>query len=398
MIVQLMFIENDAGTGVMSADSNILFDVTIFSKPFLDSNGNYFYWVQYDGHDGWLFSSDISPQKSLFLIDSDAQPVAKQTVGLASAYYRYNPCNVFKRGADKWLSPSIKRYDLVSTGLQKLETKKLEEIVTIESLSSMIIPASMSYEYDGASLVEQGFLTYPEGVTITAVGSGSGIGLAAGDYGYRAIYKWRDASGALHSSAPSPVVTYTVDETEDSLTIRVPKLLITKKTGAVIALYRTDTDKNIYYLLEEVESAFSGSSYYDFSDNGSANITDDEQLYTTGGVIENIQPPVTRTSCIYQSRQFCVNEENEKTEVRYSKEFLLGEGVLHSDFLRIYVPPEGGIITALGVLDDKLIIFKESMIYATYGEGLNDLGLGRGFVRPFIVSQRRMVSVTYLAR
>jgi hypothetical protein len=59
-----------------------------------------------------------------------------------------------------------------------------------------------------------------------------------------------------------------------------------------------------------------------------------------------------------------------------------GEAVAFNDTLSVTVDQRGGPITALAVLDDKLLIFKESAIFALAGDGPSNTGAGQDYGAP----------------
>lgn len=83
------------------------------------------------------------------------------------------------------------------------------DIQTNDLGSNLQIGSGLMQMYDGAVTCEQGFNYYPE--TVTVVGSGEDGGLEQGSYGYRVVYEWVDNIGQIHRSAPSPNVSFTVE-------------------------------------------------------------------------------------------------------------------------------------------------------------------------------------------
>lgn len=57
--------------------------------------------------------------------------------------------------------------------------------------------------YDGDSVVEHGFNYYPEQLATTLQDAALIGNIGAGDYGYKAVYRWTDNAGQDHFSAPS---------------------------------------------------------------------------------------------------------------------------------------------------------------------------------------------------
>lgn len=241
-------------------------------------------------------------------------------------------------------------------------------------------------EYDGKKFVEAGFNVFPEGFSGTASGSAATI---AGDYGIACIYQWIDANGQVHRSAPffGDAITVSGEATFDFV---IPTLRLTDKERVTIELYRTEANGSIYYKLTSASEIENDKTVDEVTPahtetiplSGSLDpILSSEILYTTGNVIENIPPPATSAIAVVKNRMWAVDAE-ERTRIFYSKPRIPGQGVAFSDLLTLQVEPEGGDITAIHEMDDKLVIFKRDNIYIVFGDGPNNIGLGGTFSDP----------------
>lgn len=238
--------------------------------------------------------------------------------------------------------------------------------------------------YDGNSTTEHGFHVYPEGTTasVTAV-----PGVPNGTYSYVAVYEWTDAQGQIHRSAPSIPVTVTTAMFQVSVV--VPTLRLTSKQGSrtnvVIAIYRTKTLGSIFYRLTSITAPLYNDVTVDtvaYADNSSdASIAGNELLYTTGGVVENIAPPACQFVRNFNNRIILGGLE-EPNQIWFSKFFTVGQGIGFSDQFIIQIDTEGGNLSSLGVLDDKIIIFKPNQIYFISGDGPTDTGAQNNFTQP----------------
>lgn len=293
---------------------------------------------------------------------------------------------------------------------------------TVEANGLVHIPNSNPYFFDGQDIVEQGFLVYPEGVILTASNTASGVLTSLVPYGYCATYEWTDAQGNVHRSCPSPisVLTLTPGGSYDTITIQVPPLpaSLTRKTGVRCVLYRTDESGAILYRLASAPADTTPAgigqwvTFTDYGEDTASGVTltvssesplgrsyssshspatyisqsGNPWLYTTGGTLENAQPPAHRVQCIHQGRLFLVDRENEKTVVRYSRWLLEGEGPGLNDTFQITVPEDGGAITALESFQDRLVIFKADRIYACHGNGLAENATGQDYSAPLLLA------------
>lgn len=63
-----------------------------------------------------------------------------------------------------------------------------------------------------------------------------------------------------------------------------------------------------------------------------------------------------------------------------------GEGVAFSGFFTSRLDPSGGDISAIKLMDDKVILFKENAIFYVSGEGPNDTGTQNNYSLPQLVT------------
>ncbi len=171
-----------------------------------------------------------------------------------------------------------------------------------------------------------------------------------------------------------------------SVNLTVPTLRVTEKSTndspVSIAIYRTLKNETLFYrttpfdapLLNDV--SIDSVSYQDTL--GDVDLVGNEQLYTTGGVLANGPPPASDLLTQYRNRLIAVSSEDPFTW-HFSKPVGTGVPVQFSPFFYKKIPEFGGQITALGVMDDKLIFFKRSSIFIVVGSGPNNLGLQDDF-------------------
>ena len=212
---------------------------------------------------------------------------------------------------------------------------------------------------------------------------------AAGTYQYIAIYERQDNYGQVIRSAPSDALTVTTTGT--SVTIVVPTLRITDVTAPVhIAIYRTTNLGTTFYRLTPIASATVNDQTVDsitFLDNAADSaITSAELLYTTGGVLEAGAPYPVNVLATYRNRVFAGVNLGGFSGLSYTVITPLGEAPYFSRVLTIILDPRGGDVTGLGVLDDKLIIFKESAIFAIAGDGPTNTGAQNDLGDPVLIA------------
>ena len=115
-------------------------------------------------------------------------------------------------------------------------------------------------------------------------------------------------------------VTATPTGGSSTVTLTIPSLRLTQKVGVIVEVYRTTNNGTIFYKVGSVANSTSADSV-SFADAGAISDTDlvaKEQLYTTGGVLDNIAPPSSLVIAPYKNRLVCVSSENPKKLI-YSK-------------------------------------------------------------------------------
>lgn len=255
-----------------------------------------------------------------------------------------------------------------------------ESFADATSADTLLIGGGCMQLYDGSTVTEQGFNVYPEGATTAAVGSGGS--LSSGTYFYAFTYEWNDAQGRVHQSAPTlPVSVTTVGS--DSTNSTVPTLRITNKTAVNVVAWRTLVNGDVFYRLGSPLTAPNNNTGADtVTINDTAADTDIEggpTLYTLGGVIENTPPPPCSAVVTWNGRIAYLPNEGEGNTWGVSKVVVPGGPVeFCTDFI-FPCDPRGGRITALGAMDDKLVLFKESSIFIQQGQGPDSTGAGNDF-------------------
>lgn len=265
-----------------------------------------------------------------------------------------------------------------------------------EIAGALHLTGGQLWEYDGVKPVEFGFQVWPENVEGTTSGSGGSIG--AGTYYYQFTYEWTDNQGNLHRSAPSiPIVITTTGSTSEN-TINVPTDRLTYKiqpNPIRIVGYRWSVAQQVYYQFTSVTNPHINDPTVDYitiTDTlADASILGNAIIYTTGGVVEDIAPPASIASALFNNRLFLVDAEDQNL-LWFSKQVIEAVPVEMSDLLTLYIAPTSGAqgstgpITALSAMDDKLIIFKRDAIYYITGAGPDNTGSNSDFSSPIFIT------------
>jgi len=245
-----------------------------------------------------------------------------------------------------------------------------------EIASTLFVGGGMLFAYDGQNLVEDAFNWNPliNGMTpSTAAGSNA--------YSYVAVWEWVDNAGNVHRSAPSEPYDITMSGAigvsgSNVSNIEIFPLSLTEKvvsnnrSPVVCVLYRTKANSTNYYKLpvtiannNDVDAQYITPATDTTPDGALV-----ELLYTTDNVLPNDIPPPVGSLVVHRNRLFLLDSTNPLV-IYYSKPVNAFTPVEWSDAQVINVDPTGGPVIALGSLDDKLIIFKESSIRYITGQG-----------------------------
>lgn len=278
--------------------------------------------------------------------------------------------------------------------------------------SSLHLSGGYISQYDGVSVAEHGFFLYPEvaqsAITYSTSGGGS-IGLANGlpnVYWVCFTYEWTDNQGCTHVSAPSVPVSFTTDVVtgpatpDGSITCVIPTLRLTNKAGTpvIIKEYRTTANGSVFFFagLHVTPAASGATNLPILNDKTVATVTvvdkmsdqellGNQQLYTTGNVLENIEPNATAAMTVWNNRIWALDSTNPLT-LWYTKAAVPGTPTQFSEFLTYNVDPRGGNVTALQAFDTLLVIFKLDSIYYISGDGADAAGNSSTLSTPILVT------------
>jgi hypothetical protein len=240
--------------------------------------------------------------------------------------------------------------------------------------------------YDGIDPIGYGWPHAPYIDPINTVASAAGGVLATGNYIYNVTGERRSNVGVLHRSPAGIATTVAVTGPTGSVTVGViaASLGHSSNIPGGFPLFRSVVDGTIVQRIA-VEPSFmtfvdSGLSFpattVDVS--GDTNIypntigTDGFALatraaiYTAGGELDDHQPPAFVTVALYRDRLFGI--AGDRREVWFSKDYKTNPGVApgFNPALRIVF---NDTLTALAVLDERLIVFSETGIYYLAGDG-----------------------------
>lgn len=296
-----------------------------------------------------------------------------------------NPQQTTAGGIYSQTGVNLASFDFTSVGID-----------TAEIANDLHLSGGFLGLYDAYLPVEHNFFLWPDSVEVTT--SATGGLLIDQQYYYQAVYEWSDNQGNIYRSAPSiPVTVTTAGGNVSSNTINVPTLRLTMKTAnpVKIVIYRWSTANQIYYQVTSITAPTLNDTTIDsiaFVDTlADTAIIGNNIIYTTGGVVEDINAPATNIMTLFDTRLWLVDAEDPNL-IWYSKQVIEATPVEMSDLFTIYVAPNIGTasstgpITALAPMDDKLIIFKKDAIYYINGTGPDNTGANSQYSQPIFIA------------
>lgn len=257
-----------------------------------------------------------------------------------------------------------------------------------EAADVLVMPGgAMRQIGPGDEITDVGFYVpppAPTGISTAAAGS-----LTAGQtFKFVVVPVYTDATGRVHRglpSLPSSTITVGSGHTSIDLTIETVPLAYT----AHIEVYRTvDGASGTYYRDGVVENIPSSSTLGYTSTVTDTELSDNEPLYTTGGVVENWPPPPSTWVFTACRRVWAVNGD----ELWPSKEIKQGVGVSFSDLFVIKQSDQFGAWTCGIEMDGRVVAFKANAVYEIAGGGPDDTNQG-SFSLPRLITNAVGTSV-----
>lgn len=233
--------------------------------------------------------------------------------------------------------------------------------------------------YDGRLWTEQSFHFGPERIT-TAAGSGGSLTVSS-TYEYVSWYEWTDGQGEIHRGPTSVGLTVVTGGSDTKITLTLPTLRVTRKSNVRICVARSlPGDASRFWRVASLDPTTAGASNGYVANDTTVDtavfvdaMSDDdlqlqEQLYTTAGILSN-DPAALGSHIVASKNRIFWTDANNGNIVRYSQTIATGYGLEVAPELKLDIPPTGGDVTALTVMDDVVYVFKQNAVYAFAGDG-----------------------------
>ena len=394
-------ISNNITTQTPIVDGIFILQMGIASKAFWYS-GNAYVILNYVSANGL--------QNTYFGVRNDGSTWGRLYSTLASSISRANsPTSITLRPdrENTYIAALLKTTQIVASANSFFsQTSVFTEQInfTPTSIDNKVLGQNLNIaggylkQYDGSSVFEQGFHLYPESPTLVPF---TGVGLldTHGSYSYIAVWEWSDNQGQIHRSNTSSPSNITLTGTDDSITVSVRTLPITDKqtrfnftrTPAVLAIYRTLNGGTNYYRVNQLPASFVYNdtqaqtiAYTDVTSD--AALQSNSLLYTTGDVFSNITTPACNILTVAKNRVVLGGSDTQPNQLFISNQLQAGLAVNFANENSIIIDSYGGAMTALAAMDDKILIFKQSVLYYIAGEGPDATGSNGQFTTPLLIS------------
>lgn len=346
-------------------------------------------------------------QQSYFLCDTDLKPVGRVEYGTAqdkdsrpdwlpsvhfndgqSAVNRteFHGAIVYRTRVD---SEDNDQYDEDSVKLMRLNF--LPKLRSAQFGRATYFAGAMLGCYDGQQYSESGPLMYPEGVTFAShADAGNPVGT---EYTYVVRWAWKNAQGEEQVS-PGVFVT-AATTTLRKVTVTIPTLSFTRRSGVYALVYRNEFTGTQWYLVSsrDPEDAGAENGYVanstattlTFVDNLSdADLLAREKNPGDAGLLEPFAPQGCEVIAAGKDRLWLAGGEIAPGYILPSLTYFQGKGVSFNGFLSTAVDRGHEPVTAFAFMGNSTFVFKGKSCYAFEAAGPSNAGAG-SFDTPRVV-------------
>jgi hypothetical protein len=379
------------------------------SRPFLAADGKLYYWVIV----GRRQAPSVSVQASHFLIESaTGLPVAATNINVALTPIQA-PVTVADRAPTLVASlPYITQALDGSSNQQVVGVRNVawslvheQSHKTVEAGDCLYMAGGLMQQFDGNSFVEAGFLRFVESDTIGVAQSTTGGSLTLlAKYYVRVIPESYNARGERDLGTDTgPVANFTLTGGNDTLTYTIPTIAMTRKrrTNSVAASHQTARDNIVFGVYRTAANPTSTAAPFyrvgqvtndpsldqvTFVDTfADSTITDNEDIYLNSGEQSHTIAPIAHIMCEGNGRVFLAGDTERPQAVFFSLLRQPGDPLAFNLAMSIIMPDHGGAITALAVMNEALVVFKERAIYRVRGAGPDNTLATGSFLEPELI-------------
>ena len=167
------------------------------------------------------------------------------------------------------------------------------------------------------------------------------------------------------------------------LKVIINSLYLTQKTNVIVSAWITGPNGTIFYraVPQNLSPLSAGDNVSILITDSPNNYLGSDQLYTTGGEIENIVTPATTAIWNYQAGMMLVNSEN-PFQVWYSQEIIPQLPAEFNNSFTIQVDEQDGILYGGAQTDGNCVLFKANSVYYFTGQGPSPNGSSNDFTTP----------------
>lgn len=312
---------------------------------------------------------------SVFVDNTDVERPLPATVDIANNTYRVpllKQVRILSFGSSQKGQFSAFGFDVRFPPAYEFGTARIGD--------SQVFAGGLVSSYDGASVVEHGFLSYPEVISATPVQKAGGT--VAGQVEYRAVWQWVDNCGQVFQSAPSEAIPVTVTAPNNAVDLKFGSLALTRKSGVTLRIFRTSdlgvvhqevTSPSLPLLNDPQQLSVDATDYISDDDLASNAI-----LYTVSGELPNDPAPSSQVAWSSKNRLFLAGGDDNDV-VTYSKESVKNVGTSFSLAFQRRVAALPGPITGIATMDSYVVVFKNPGIFYFSGRGPAATGINDDF-------------------
>lgn len=266
--------------------------------------------------------------------------------------------------------------------LFSLDFNHADSFHAVELGRNLYLAGALIQSYDGQRWAEHNFHCAPDTASGTIGHSiASGGSLGSGTYGYKIIYEEIDAQGELHPGPSSVELNIVTSGSLNQVTLSIPACRLTAKKRVRIGVFRSRVDDaSAFFRVSSVDPTATGTNGYLANDptvdtltfvDGMSDATAQtlEPMYTNGGILSNDPEQSGGVSIVGGKTRLFWLDPLDGNLVNYSQSLRDDTAAEMSAALSVRIDPFGGDVVALAVMDDNVVVFKKTAIFAFGGPG-----------------------------